>query len=121
MAEDQNIENEGTVLLVDDEEAIRDALGELLETCGFEVLLADCYSAAVKVLEEHGGKIEAVIESDVHILDIAAVSLIVSEAGGVFRIAADSSQISVHFHDCQLATTILAYVLSFPCYTAAAQ
>ncbi len=30
------------------------------------------------------GKIEAVVESDVNILDIAAVSLIVEEAGGVF-------------------------------------
>lgn len=31
-----------------------------------------------------GGKIEAVIESDVNILDIAALSIIVTEAGGVF-------------------------------------
>ncbi len=31
-----------------------------------------------------GGKIEAVIESDVNILDVAALSIIVSEAGGVF-------------------------------------
>ena len=30
------------------------------------------------------GKIEAVVESDVNILDIAALSIIVSEAGGVF-------------------------------------
>lgn len=30
------------------------------------------------------GKIEAVVESDVNILDVAALSLIVSEAGGVF-------------------------------------
>ena len=30
------------------------------------------------------GKIEAVIESDVHILDVAALSLIVREAGGIF-------------------------------------
>jgi histidinol-phosphatase len=30
------------------------------------------------------GKIEAVIESDVNILDIAALSIIVREAGGVF-------------------------------------
>ncbi|MDH3303920.1 MAG: inositol-phosphate phosphatase [Gammaproteobacteria bacterium] len=30
------------------------------------------------------GKIEAVIESDVNILDVAALSIIVSEAGGVF-------------------------------------
>ena len=30
------------------------------------------------------GKIEAVIESDVNILDIAALSIIVQEAGGVF-------------------------------------
>ena len=31
-----------------------------------------------------GGKIEAVVESDVNILDIAALSVIVEEAGGVF-------------------------------------
>ena len=30
------------------------------------------------------GKIDAVIESDVNILDVAALSVIVSEAGGVF-------------------------------------
>jgi len=30
------------------------------------------------------GKIEAVIESDVNILDVAALAVIVSEAGGVF-------------------------------------
>ena len=30
------------------------------------------------------GKIEAVVESDVNILDIAALSIIVSEAGGTF-------------------------------------
>jgi histidinol-phosphatase len=30
------------------------------------------------------GKIEAVIESDVNILDIAALSIIVTEAGGIF-------------------------------------
>jgi histidinol-phosphatase len=30
------------------------------------------------------GKIEAVIESDVNILDIAALSVLVEEAGGVF-------------------------------------
>ena len=30
------------------------------------------------------GKIEAVIESDVNILDIAALAVIVTEAGGVF-------------------------------------
>ena len=30
------------------------------------------------------GKVEAVIESDVNILDIAALSIIVTEAGGVF-------------------------------------
>jgi len=30
------------------------------------------------------GKIEAVIESDVNILDVAALSIIITEAGGVF-------------------------------------
>jgi histidinol-phosphatase len=30
------------------------------------------------------GKVDAVVESDVNILDIAALSIIVTEAGGVF-------------------------------------
>ncbi len=51
---------DGRVLLVDDEEAIRESLGELLDACGFEVLTAHCYDAACKVLKEDE-EIEAII------------------------------------------------------------
>ena len=53
-------ERGGRVLLVDDEEAIRESLGELLDACGFEAFTADCYDAAVKVLKENEG-IEAIV------------------------------------------------------------
>ena len=52
--------NEGTVLLVDDEKAVRESLGELLTTCGFNVLLADSCKNAVKALKEKDG-IEVII------------------------------------------------------------
>lgn len=59
------------------------------------------------------GKIEAVIESDVNILDIAAVSVIVAEAGGVFTdmngqrpgletrsVLAANAALHAHYLDC---------------------
>lgn len=45
------IEN-GCILMVDDDESIRESLGELLGACGFKIYQADCYDAAVKVLGE---------------------------------------------------------------------
>lgn len=53
-------QNQGCVLLVDDEEAIRESLGELLESCGFKILTADGYKNAVKKIESHKD-IEAII------------------------------------------------------------
>ena len=50
----------GCVLLVDDEEAIRDSLGELLTACGLTVHLADSVDSAVKVIEKQDD-IEAII------------------------------------------------------------
>ena len=44
--------NKGCVLLVDDEEAIRESLKELLEALGFQVHTADCVDNAIKVLEK---------------------------------------------------------------------
>lgn len=41
----------GSVLLVDDEEAIRESLGELLTVCGFSVRTADSCDSAIKVLK----------------------------------------------------------------------
>lgn len=50
----------GTVLLVDDEEAIRESLGELLTVCGFTVRTADSCDSAVKALKANK-HIEAVV------------------------------------------------------------
>ena len=52
--------NKGCVLLVDDEESIRESLGELIESCGFKVLLADGYKSAVGILGKNED-IEAII------------------------------------------------------------
>lgn len=55
-------------------------LGELLGTADRTRGYGDFYHYHLLA----AGKIEAVIESDVNILDIAALSIIVTEAGGVF-------------------------------------
>ncbi|MBF0571434.1 MAG: response regulator [Candidatus Omnitrophica bacterium] len=44
-------EKQGCVLVVDDEEAIRESLQELLEALGFQVYIADCVDNAIKVVE----------------------------------------------------------------------
>jgi DNA-binding NtrC family response regulator len=54
-------EHKGCVLLVDDEEAIRESLGELLTACGFKTVLADSYKNAVSVLKKNDEEIEAVV------------------------------------------------------------
>jgi len=63
------------------------AAGEGWSKLGGIVALADRIRGYGDFYHYHllaGGKIEAVIESDVNILDIAALSIIVTEAGGVF-------------------------------------
>lgn len=50
----------GRILMVDDDAAIRESLGELLTNCGFEVLQADSCDNAAKVLESEKG-IEAIL------------------------------------------------------------
>lgn len=52
--------NAGYVLLVDDEDAIRESLGELLESCGFKITTANCVDNAIKVLETNS-EIEAIV------------------------------------------------------------
>lgn len=54
------VQNKGCILLVDDEEAIRDSLGELLTACGFKTLLADSFKSAISLLNQHE-EIEAVV------------------------------------------------------------
>jgi len=53
-------EIEGCVLLVDDEEAIRESLSELLEALGFKVYTADCVDNAIKVINKQTD-IEAIV------------------------------------------------------------
>ncbi|MBF0122825.1 MAG: response regulator [Candidatus Omnitrophica bacterium] len=50
----------GCVLLVDDEEAIRESLGELLEACGFQVCTASSVDNAIKLLEKQDD-VEAIV------------------------------------------------------------
>ena len=57
-----------------------DYLGRIVARCGRIRGYGDFYHYHLLA----AGKIEAVIESDVNILDIAALSVIVTEAGGVF-------------------------------------
>jgi len=55
-----NENHKGCILLTDDDDAIRESLGELLESSGFKVLTANCVDAAIKVLESND-EIEAMI------------------------------------------------------------
>jgi len=55
-----NEKHKGFILLTDDDDAIRESLGELLESFGFKVLTANCVDAAIKVLETNN-EIEAMI------------------------------------------------------------
>jgi histidinol-phosphatase len=57
-----------------------DALGHIVERADRIRGYGDFYHYHLLA----AGKIEAVIESDVNILDVAALSIIVTEAGGVF-------------------------------------
>jgi len=45
------------ILLVDDDEAVRDSLGEYLETMGWNVRTADCAEKGLKIVEEGYGDI----------------------------------------------------------------
>ncbi|MBN2307341.1 MAG: PAS domain S-box protein [Candidatus Hydrogenedentes bacterium] len=51
----------GLVLLVDDEEVVRDVASEMLETMGFDVLTADDGDKAVELFREHGDELRCVV------------------------------------------------------------
>ncbi|GFO62893.1 response regulator [Geomonas paludis] len=51
----------GTVLLVDDEEAIRSLGREMLESLGYSVLTAEDGSAAVEIFQQRGDEVDCVI------------------------------------------------------------
>ena len=47
-----NKADKGCLLMVDDDADIRESLGELLKACGFRIYQADCYDAAVPILDK---------------------------------------------------------------------
>jgi two-component system cell cycle sensor histidine kinase/response regulator CckA len=53
-----------TLLVVDDEDALRDVAGRILTGAGYEVLAADCGSRALELAAEHSGEIDLLV-SDV--------------------------------------------------------
>jgi two-component system cell cycle sensor histidine kinase/response regulator CckA len=58
------VSGQETILLVDDEDALREAASEYLESCGYKVLKAANGKDAIDILEAYQGRIDAVI-SDV--------------------------------------------------------
>jgi two-component system, cell cycle sensor histidine kinase and response regulator CckA len=52
---------EGLILVVDDEESLRQTAKAILEECGFDVILAENGEEGVMVFEERHGEIKAVL------------------------------------------------------------
>jgi two-component system cell cycle sensor histidine kinase/response regulator CckA len=50
-----------TVLLVEDEESLRELVGELLEANGYQVLMAEDPTKAIETAERHGGVIHLLL------------------------------------------------------------
>jgi signal transduction histidine kinase/ActR/RegA family two-component response regulator len=51
----------GTVLVVEDEEGVREVVGRMLERLGFHVIMAVDGQDALRVLDEHDGEVTAVL------------------------------------------------------------
>jgi PAS domain S-box-containing protein len=51
----------GTVLVVEDEDGVREVVGRMLERLGFQVITADDGLAALERLDEHDGAVSAVL------------------------------------------------------------
>jgi two-component system cell cycle sensor histidine kinase/response regulator CckA len=60
----KDLTGRGTLLLVEDEDAVRNFAARALGTRGYEVLEASTGAEALEVFEEHGGKVDLVV-SDV--------------------------------------------------------
>ena len=58
---DQLIKGNGLILVIDDEESLRNTTKELLETCGYSVLLAKDGREGVDIYSEKNTKIDAIL------------------------------------------------------------
>jgi PAS domain S-box-containing protein len=61
VARDADLHGAGTILVVDDEEAVRVMAEKALERYGYKVLVADCGLAAIDVCRRHPGDISLVV------------------------------------------------------------
>ncbi len=59
--EDPSVEASGTVLVVDDDEGVREVAREFLQRAGFEVLSAPGGRAALEILRERGADVDVVL------------------------------------------------------------
>ena len=57
----RDTENVGTILLVEDEERLQRSIGQILERAGYIVLPAPHGTGALRILEEHDGRIDLVL------------------------------------------------------------
>ena len=57
----RDTENVGTILLVEDEERLQRSIGQILERAGYIVLPAPHGAGALRILEEHDGRIDLVL------------------------------------------------------------
>ncbi|MEM7427162.1 MAG: response regulator [Pseudomonadota bacterium] len=71
-----DLTGEGTILLVEDEDAVRAFASRALEARGYNVLEADSGVAALKVIDEHGGDQIDLVISDVVMPEMDGPSLL---------------------------------------------
>jgi CheY-like chemotaxis protein len=64
----------GTILLVDDEPAVCHITGHMLEVHGFSVLYAESAHRALRLAEEHAGRIDLLV-TDILMPDISGPTL----------------------------------------------
>lgn len=58
---DEDLTGTATILLVDDEDAVRVFSARALANKGYEVLEADCGEAGLEVMEEHGDRVDIIV------------------------------------------------------------
>ena len=98
----------GTILLVDDDDALREAMGEYLTDCGYTVLKARDGSEAIGLSDSHGGTIEVVI-SDLVMPRVNGAGLLgylgkTRPESGILIISGHTDDAAVH-HGIHLETT----------------
>lgn len=59
--QEELVRGSGTILLIDDEPGIIDAMGEVMQILGYDLLTAQNGSEALKLYQDHGARIDLVI------------------------------------------------------------